>query len=78
MRMERRDKKVDPNPMGGISLLESPRKYFGTVARSIISEGTSKKRKRRIRTKRMILIMSLKNLLKRMVEIPILHLWQLL
>jgi hypothetical protein len=37
MRMERRDKKVDPNPMGGISLLESPRKYFGTVARSIIS-----------------------------------------
>jgi hypothetical protein len=41
-----------------------------------ISEGTARKRRRRIRRKIMILMMSLKNILKRMVEMPLLQLWK--
>jgi hypothetical protein len=46
-RKERREKRVDPNPMGDISLLESPRKNVGTVARLGISEETARKRKKK-------------------------------
>jgi len=41
------------------------------MERSSILEGTARKRRRRIRKKIMILMTSLKNILKRMVEIPI-------
>jgi hypothetical protein len=62
------------NPMGDLSLLESPRKNVGTASRSRISQDIARKRKRRIRRKIMILIMSLKNILRRMEEMPMLHL----
>jgi len=62
--------------MGDISLFESPRKYVGIVARLGILEGIVSKRRIKLRRKIMILMMSLKNNLKRMVEMPLLQLWQ--
>jgi hypothetical protein len=72
----RRKKMVDLNPMGDISLLECPNKNLGIVVRLGISEGITRNKRRRIRRKQMILMMSLKNILKRKVEIPLFHIWQ--
>jgi hypothetical protein len=58
-RKERREKRVDPNLVGDISLLESPRKNVGTATRSGISKEHARKKKK-IRRKIMILMMSLK------------------
>jgi len=63
---------VDPNPMGGVSLLESLRKNVGIASSSGTSKGTVMKTRRRIRRKIMILIMSVESLLKRMVEMTLL------
>jgi hypothetical protein len=58
--------------VGNLSLLESPRKYVGTMTRLGISKETRRKRKREKRRKTMTLVMNLKTYLLRMVEIAIL------
>jgi hypothetical protein len=75
-RKERREKMTYPNPMGDISLFESPSQNVGIVASSSITKGTVRKRRRKIRKKRMLLMLSLKFFFKRMVVIPLLHLLQ--
>jgi hypothetical protein len=50
-RKEIREKRIDPNCMADIRLLESPRKNVVTTTSSSISKETSRKRKRRIRRK---------------------------
>jgi hypothetical protein len=59
--------------VGDIRLLETPWKNVGIVARLYISKYFERKIKRRIRRKIIILVMSLKNVLKRMVDMPLLY-----
>jgi hypothetical protein len=75
-RKGKREKWIDPNPMGDISLLKIIRKNVGIVARSGILEEIARKRRRRVRRKGMILMIILKNILKRMVEMPLLYPWK--
>jgi hypothetical protein len=58
--------------MRDISLLESLSKNVGIVAKSRISKEIARKRKRRIRRKIIFMVMSLKNIIKRMVKMPLL------
>jgi hypothetical protein len=58
--------------MRDLSLLEIPRIFFGTIVRLGISEEIGRKRKIRIRREIMILMMSLKNVIRRMVDMPLL------
>lgn len=65
-RKVRREKRVDPNPMIGKIILNNPSKNLGITTRSSILKGT--KRKIRRRTKKIrILIMTKKNILKKMM-----------
>jgi len=73
---ERRKKNTNPNLKGDISLLEIPRKNVGTATRLGILEETIRKRKRRLRRKITIIMMTLKNILERMVEMSLLQFWQ--
>jgi hypothetical protein len=71
-----RYKMVDQNPMGDISLVEIPRKIFGIAERLGITQGTVRKRRKRRRSERMIVMLIMKNILNRMVDIRFLHLWK--